>query len=134
MYEMTALLSLTVPFVVQEKTVCLRISSMTKVETTLTAVPCGIPSYFCQFAVVTGMLFSISFDWKMGCAKWSPGNRWFTPLSLSGTIPGLDSISFARWVRNAFTDLVMVAISGFVFEMIKAFDTVTSKRNQKMYL
>ena len=47
MYEMTALLSLTVPFVVQEKTVCLRISSMTKVEITLTAVPCGIPSYFC---------------------------------------------------------------------------------------
>ena len=44
MYEMTALLSLTVPFMVQEKT---GISSMTKVETTLTAVPCGIPSYFC---------------------------------------------------------------------------------------
>ena len=45
-----------------------------------------------------------------------------------------DSISIARWVQNAFTDLVMAAISGFVFEMIKEFDKVTSKRNQKMYL
>ena len=43
-----------------------------------------------------------------------------------------DSISFARWVWNDFIDVVTAAISGFVFEMIKAFDTVTSKRNQKM--